>query len=73
MKRRIALEIKKKILALLKNNEISVRELETRVNTNYLTLKTQLDELEFFGLIERTKHNRNDKNGKPYTTIRLKK
>ncbi len=73
MKRRIALEIKKKILALLKNNELSVRELETKVNTNYLTIKTQLDELEFFGLIEKIKHNRNDRNGKPYTTIRLKK
>ena len=73
MKRRVALEIKKKILALLKNNEISVRELETKVNTNHLTLKTQLDELEFFKLIERIKHNRNDKNGKPYTTVRLKK
>ena len=73
MKRRVALEIKKKILALLKNNEISVRELETKVNTNHLTLKTQLDELEFFKLIERIKHDRNDKNGKPYTTVRLKK
>lgn len=71
MKRRIALDIKKKILALLKNNEISVRELETKVNTNHLTLKTQLNELEFFGLIEKVKHNRNDKNGKPYTSIKL--
>ena len=50
---------------------MSVRELETRVDTNYLTIKTQLDELEFFGFIERVHHNRNDKNGRPFTTVRL--
>jgi len=51
---------------------MSIRELETKVNTNYKTIKTQLEELEFFGLIVLIYHERNKKNGKPYTTVKLK-
>ena len=71
-KRRTALEIKKKIIDLLKQKEMSIREIETKVNTNYLTVKTQLEELEYFGLVTLINHNRNNKNGRPFTTVRLK-
>jgi len=71
--RRKALDIKKKILEILKNEkEVSLRELETKVNTNDKTLKTQIEELEFFNKVVKIKHNRNSKNGRPYTTIKLK-
>jgi predicted transcriptional regulator len=71
--RRKALEIKKKILEVLKKEkELSLRELETKVNTNDKTLKTQIDELEFFGKVIKIKHDKNDVNGRPFTTIRLK-
>ena len=70
-KRRTALEIKKKILSLLKEKERSLRELETKVDTNFNTIKTQIKELEYFGLIKVIKHDKNDKNGRPFTSVRL--
>ena len=69
MKRRTALDIKKEILRLLKEKDMSLRELESKVNTNYQTIKTQVKELEFFGLIKVTKHDRNDKNGRGFTSV----
>jgi predicted ArsR family transcriptional regulator len=72
MKRRKALDIKRKILELLKEGEKSLRELETKVNTNYKTIRTQVKELEYFGLIEIVYYNKNRINGRPYTTIKLK-
>lgn len=71
--RRKALEIKKKILNSLKTKgEMSLRELETKVNTNDKTLKTQIEELEFFGRVVKIKHDKNRVNGRPYTTIKIK-
>ncbi len=71
--RRKALDIKKKILEVLKKEkELSLRELETKVNTNNKTLKTQIEELEWFEKVIAKKYSRNCKNGKPFTTIRLK-
>lgn len=73
MKRRIALDIKKKIIALLKNKEMSIRELETKANTNHLTIKSQIEELKFFGVVETIKHSKNEKTGRPYTSVKLTK
>ena len=39
MVRRTALDIKKEILDLLKQKEMSLRELESKVDTNFLTIK----------------------------------
>jgi len=73
MQRRKALDIKKDILKILeKKEEISLRDLDIRVNTNFRTIRTQIEELEYFGKIVITKHQKNDKNGRPYTTVRLK-
>ena len=41
------------------------------INTNYQTIKTQVKELEFFGLIKVTKHERNEKNGRGFTSVGL--
>jgi len=73
MKRRIGLEIKKKILQILKENgKISLGELERKTNTNNLTILNHIKELEFFGKIEVIKHKKSEKTGRPYTTIILK-
>tara|TARA_Y100000310_G_C20259269_1_gene612870 strand:+ start:142 stop:366 length:225 start_codon:yes stop_codon:yes gene_type:complete len=69
--RRKALDIKKKILKLLEEKDYSIRELETKVGTNNITIKTQLKELEFLGLIKLINHKRNDRNGRPYVSARL--
>lgn len=73
MSRREGLDIKKKILEVLKQNgEMSLRELETKTNTNNITIQKHVEELEFFDKVTVTKHSKNDKNGRPFTTVRLK-
>ena len=72
MKRK-PLDIKKKILQALKENkELSLRELDIKVNTSYQTIRDQIEELEFFGLVEITKHKKSEKTGRPYTSVKLK-
>ncbi len=73
MKKRKPLEIKKRILQVLKENrELSLREFDIKVNTGYKTIRDQIEELEFFDLVEVIKHKKSDKTGRPYTSIRLK-
>lgn len=73
MTRRDGLEIKKKILSLLKESgELSLRELETKTNTNNVTILKHIEELEFFDRVEIIKHQKSEKTGRPYTTVRLK-
>ena len=72
MSRRKALDIKKEILKVLRQHgELSLRELDIKVNTNSSTIKTQVEELVFFDKVEITKHPKNDKTGRPYTTVKL--
>jgi len=72
MKRRV-IDIKKAILKVLeKEKELSLKALEIKVNTGSQTLKTQIEELEFLGKIEVMKHNKSEKTGRPYTTVKLK-
>lgn len=51
---------------------MSLRELESKVNTSYETIRNQVEELAFFGRVEIKKHEKSDKNGRPYTTVKLK-
>lgn len=71
MARRIALDLKKRILELLKRRDRSIRELETKVNTNHNTIIAQLKELEFFDAIEIIKIKKNPKTGRPSTSIKI--
>ncbi len=72
MKRRV-IDIKKLILKILKEEkELSLKALEIKVNTSSQTLKTQLEELEFLGMVELIKHSKSEKTGRPYTSVRLK-
>lgn len=73
MSRRKALDIKKEILRILKENgELSLRELDIKVNTNYQTIRDQIKELEFFGKVEIIRHKKSEKTGRPYTSVKLK-
>jgi predicted ArsR family transcriptional regulator len=73
MERRGGLEIKKQILKVLKENgEMPLGEIERKTNTNNLTILNHLKELEFFEKVEIIKHKRNEKTGRPYTSVRLK-
>lgn len=72
MKRK-ALDIKKKILSVLqKEKELSLKALEIKINTGSQTIQTQLEELEYFGLVEIIKHKKSEKTGRPYTSVRIR-
>ena len=71
MARRTALDIKKEIINLLKQKEMSLREIESRVDTNFQTIRTQIKELEYFGFVKLIKHDKSEINGRPFTTARL--
>lgn len=68
---RSGLSLKKSIIKSLKDNEFSLRKLETKVNTNNETIIMHCKELEFLGIIKFNKHKKNPKNGRPYTTVSL--
>ncbi len=73
MSRRKALDIKKQILKILREyNEISLRDLDIKTKTNSKTIWTQIEELAFFDKVIIIKHSKNEKNGRPYTTVKLK-
>ena len=69
--RKKGIEIKKQILNNVKKRECSLRELETKINTNYLTIRSHCEELKFLKIIEIIHYKKNLKNGKPYTTVKL--
>lgn len=72
MKRKI-LDLKKRILEVLKKEgEISLKALEIKVNTGSQTIQNQLEELKFLGFVEIIKHEKNEKTGRPYTSVKLK-
>ena len=73
MGRRSGLKIKKKIIQILRENgEISLGEIERKTNTNNLTILSHIKELEYFGLVEIITHNKSEKTGRPYTSVKLK-
>ncbi|VVB76450.1 Uncharacterised protein [uncultured archaeon] len=71
MIRKTGLEIKKAIIQQLKKKDCSLRELETKVNTNYLTIRAHCRELEFFGFLEMKQMPTNKRNGRPFTNVSL--
>ncbi|MEK6909337.1 MAG: winged helix-turn-helix transcriptional regulator [Nanoarchaeota archaeon] len=73
MSRRKGLDVKKKILQILKEDgETTLGELERKTNTNNITILSHLEELEYFGKVQIIKHQKSEKTGRPYTTVKLK-
>ena len=58
---------------LRENGETSLRDLDIKVNTSYSTIRDQIEELNYFDLVEIKKHDKSEKTGRPYTTVKLKK
>lgn len=71
MPRKKGLQIKKEIIKHLKTKEMSLRELETKINTNYKSIRTHCKELEYFGFVEFIKHEKNAQNGRPFTSVKI--
>lgn len=73
MKRK-PLEIKKKIIEILnKEQSISIKKLERKINTNYQTIINNCEELEFFGLIKILKTKNKSVNGREYLIATIQK
>ncbi len=71
MARKGGLDIEQGILVLLAEEERSMRELETRLNTNYASVRAHCRVLAFYGMIALVEHARSEANGRPYTTARI--
>ena len=70
--RRPAIEIRKEILKLLlKEGELSLRELESKIDTNNLTIKAQVADLKSLGFVTVKEHKAHPKNNKPYQSCRI--
>ncbi len=65
------LEIKQKIINTLKEKPISLRKLETKINTGYNPIKLHCKELEFLGIVKIIKTIKNSKNGRIYSIVEL--
>jgi len=70
MSKRSSFEIKKKILELVSSPK-TFAELERKINTGFITVKENCEELERFGLVKIKKISRHAKNGKPYFEIKI--
>ena len=71
MSRKTGLDIKKAILQKVKEKECSLRELETKTNTGYSSIKKHCQELAFLKIIELIEHKKSEANGRPYTTAKI--
>jgi len=70
---RTGLEIKKAILAALREGEMKLKQLERRTGADSRTLERHLSELEFLGFVEIDTHAKSEWNGQPYRVVRLKR
>lgn len=71
MKRK-SIEIRKAILKLLnKHGELSLRQLESKVNTASLTIKAHVEDLESLGFVKVKHHKSHPKNKRPYKTCKI--
>ena len=71
MKYRSGLEIKKKILELLKQHSFIISEMETKVNTSDRVIKRHVAELEYLGIVKTVRHEKSKNTGRPYTVVEL--
>jgi len=68
---RSGLDIKKEIIGILRKNNVSLRKLETKLNTNNKTILMHIRELEFLGVVKITKTKEGSRNGKAYSIVEL--
>ena len=70
--RRTFLQIRKEILrTLIKNGELSLRQLDRKVNTSSETIRRQVKDLESLDFVVVKHYKSHPKNKKPYTTCRI--
>lgn len=72
MERRNAIDIRKEILRSLKENrEMSIRKIESKINTNFNTIKRQVQDLESLGFIKIIENDSHPKNKRPFKICQI--
>lgn len=70
--KRSFVDVRKSILKTLKREgELSLRSLETKVNTSSETIKLHVADLEELGFVEVKQHKAHPLNNRPYTTCKI--
>lgn len=70
--RRTVIQIRKEILRLLRQNkEMSLRKLESKINTNFETIKRQVSDLQSLGFIVLKQYKSHPRNKRPYQTCKI--
>ena len=64
MSKRTPYELRKRILLILRDKPVSYTHIQTKLSTNYDSVKNNLDELQFYGLVKIRKVEKHPKNGK---------
>jgi len=74
MSKRRTREIKRLILQLLHNEgDLTFAQLERKVNTNFVTVRSNCEELAAFGMVTITKKERHPATGRPYFIVGITK
>ena len=71
MGKRSHYEIQKGIVLLLREKPLSYTKLQTKLGTNYDTIKNHLDELETLDIIKKIVQQEHPENGQPSTIAEL--
>jgi len=57
---------------LKREQKISIKKLERKINTNYQTILNNCEELEYFGLVKVKKTSEKSVNGREYLVVEIK-
>lgn len=71
MAKRKSYEIRKSILYLVREEPVSYTKIQTKLSTNYDSVKNNCEELEFYGFVKVNKIENNPENGKPSYEVEL--
>ncbi len=71
MTKRKPYEVRVKILDILKEKPLTYTQIQTKLSTNYDSVKNNCEELELYGFIEVENKEKHPENGKPYYKVKL--
>jgi predicted ArsR family transcriptional regulator len=71
MSKRKPYEVKKGILMLLREKPLSYTQIQTKLSTNYDSVKNNCDELEMYEFVKINKIEKHPENGKPSFDVEL--
>lgn len=71
MSKRKPYDLRKEILMILREKELTLTQIQTKLSTNYDSVKKNCFELQEYEQVEIRKEKSHKKNGKPYYVVKL--